>query len=61
MVAEASSEQHDAELVGELPLRETQTLYGRWGDWFVWVDLAVLAAMLVLAVMPRRTESRRGG
>lgn len=60
VVAEASSEQHDAELVGELPLRETHTLYGRWGDWFVWLDLAVLAAMLVLAVMPRRTESRNG-
>jgi apolipoprotein N-acyltransferase len=61
VVAEASSEQHDAELVGNLPLRETHTLYARWGDWFVWLDLAVLAAMLVLAVLPLRAGSRGGG
>ncbi len=42
VLAEASSEKHDAELVGELPLRETQTLYARWGDWFAWLDLAAL-------------------
>lgn len=61
VVAEASSEQHDAELVGELPLRETHTLYARWGDWLVWFDLAALVAVLVLAVMPLRAGSRRGG
>jgi len=55
VVAEASSEKHDAELVGELPLRESRTLYGRWGDWFAWLDLAALLALLVQAVRPRRT------
>lgn len=60
VVAEASSEQHDAELVGELPLRETRTLYGRWGDWFAWLDLAALAALLMLAVLSRK-EAARGG
>ncbi|TCV96426.1 apolipoprotein N-acyltransferase [Luteibacter rhizovicinus] len=50
VVAEASSEKHDAELVGDLPLHETQTLYARWGDWFVWLDLIALVAWLVLAL-----------
>ncbi|KLD62045.1 apolipoprotein N-acyltransferase [Dyella japonica] len=52
VVAEASSEQHDAELVGDLPLRETHTLYSRWGDWFVWLSLLGLAACLVSAWRP---------
>lgn len=52
VVAEASSEHHDAELVGNLPLHQTQTLYARWGDWFVWLDLAVLLALLRLAWRP---------
>ena len=52
VLAEASSEQHDAELVGELPLRETHTLYARWGDWFAWLDLAGLIVLLGLALRP---------
>jgi len=53
VVAEASSERSDAELVGDLPLRETHTLYTSWGDWFAWLDLAALAAWLLLALRPR--------
>jgi apolipoprotein N-acyltransferase len=56
VVAEASSERSDAKLVGDLPLRDTHTLYARWGDWFVWIDLIVLAICLVLAFSPRRTS-----
>lgn len=52
VLAEASSEKHDAELVGELPLRETHTLYARWGDWFAWLDLAGLIVLLGLAWRP---------
>ncbi|MEO8777241.1 MAG: nitrilase-related carbon-nitrogen hydrolase, partial [Rhodanobacter sp.] len=52
VVAEASSEQHDAELVGDLPLHETRTLYGRWGNWFAWLDLMLLLALLLQAVRP---------
>lgn len=55
VVAEASSEQHDAELVGELPLRETRTFYGRWGNWFPWLDLLMLLALLMQAMRPGRT------
>lgn len=50
VLAEASSEKHDAELVAELPLRETYTLYARWGNWFAWLDLAGLAVVLGLAL-----------
>ncbi|MFC5742821.1 nitrilase-related carbon-nitrogen hydrolase [Dyella tabacisoli] len=57
VVAEASSEKRDAELVGDLPLRETHTLYTRWGDWFVWLDLIALAGWLGLAFLPRRISS----
>ncbi|GLQ88390.1 nitrilase-related carbon-nitrogen hydrolase [Dyella flagellata] len=53
VVAEASSEGGDAELVGDLPLRDTHTLYAQWGDWFAWLDLIALAAWLVLAFLPR--------
>lgn len=55
VVAEASSEQHDAQLVGELPLHSTRTLYTRWGNWFVWLNLAGLLIALALA---RRTVMR---
>lgn len=54
VVAEASSEGSDAELVGDLPLRDTHTLYARWGDWFAWLDLVLLIALLAWAVVPSR-------
>jgi apolipoprotein N-acyltransferase len=56
VVAEASSEKHDAERIGDLPLRDTHTLYARWGDWFAWLSLIVLAACLTLAFLPRRAQ-----
>ncbi|WP_445145744.1 nitrilase-related carbon-nitrogen hydrolase [Dyella sp. Tek66A03] len=58
VVAEASSEAHDAELVGNLPLHDTRTLYARWGDWFAWLNLIALAACLALALLPRRAGDR---
>lgn len=54
VVAEASSENRDAELVGDLPLHATSTLYGRWGDWFVYLVLAGLAVCLAMSFFPRR-------
>ncbi|HEV2681899.1 MAG TPA: nitrilase-related carbon-nitrogen hydrolase [Rhodanobacter sp.] len=54
VLAEASSEKHHAELVGELPLRETHTLYTQWGDWFAWLDLAGLIVLLGLALRTLR-------
>lgn len=57
VVAEASSERRDAALVGDLPLRETHTLYTQWGDWFAWLNLAALAGCLVLAFVPQKKAS----
>lgn len=54
VVAEASSERHDAELIGNLPLRQTHTLYARWGDWFARLDLAGLLLLLGMACWPRK-------
>ena len=54
VVAEASSEQRDAELVGDLPLHDTTTPYSRLGDWFAWLDLLILAVVLLIAVRPAK-------
>ena len=59
VVAEASSEGRDAELVGDLPLRQTHTLYARWGDWFAWLDLAALMILLGIAFAPARQAGTR--
>jgi len=56
VVAEASSVQRDAELVGDLPLHDTTTLYARLGDWFAWLDLGILAGVLIMAVLPRKPD-----
>ena len=58
VLAEASSEDHDAaEVVGDLALRETHTLYARWGDWFAWLSLVLAAICIVLALVPgKRTH-----
>lgn len=62
VVAEASSEQRYAELVGDIPLHNTTTLYARWGDWFAWLDLVGLAYVLILAFLPRQKQgSERAG
>ena len=53
VVAEASSETRDAEVVGDLPLRASRTFYVRWGDWFAWVDLGLLVVLLGVAFVVR--------
>lgn len=57
VVAEASSEGRGADLVGDIPLYETTTLYTRWGDWFAWLDLALLALVLSMALRSDRSSS----
>lgn len=60
VVAEASSEKQDAELVGDLPLHRDHILYARWGDWFAYVNLVLLGLLLVLAIWqaPERGRAR---
>jgi apolipoprotein N-acyltransferase len=47
IVAEASDQHGDAQLVATVPLYQSVTLYGRWGDWFAWGCLALLALILL--------------
>ncbi len=65
VLAEASSVGKDAQVVGSLPLRRTHTLYARWGDWFAWLDLVALLALLVMAFVPLKLHTlpplRSGG
>jgi len=49
VLAEANSADRDAQLVGTVYLRDTHTLYARWGNWFGWLDVAALVLLLVLA------------
>lgn len=49
LLAEANSSERDAQLVGTVHVRDTHTLYARWGNWFGWLDVAALAALLGLA------------
>ncbi len=41
-------------LLAAVPVRHDSTLYQRWGNWFVWLDLAALAALLVFCLADRR-------
>lgn len=47
VVAEAADDAGDALLVGDIPLHASHTLYARWGDWFAWLAMALLAAVLL--------------
>jgi apolipoprotein N-acyltransferase len=55
VVAEASAEARDAELVGDLPVHNTRTRYAQWGDWFAWLNIA---GLIVLVVLPPRGSQR---
>jgi apolipoprotein N-acyltransferase len=50
VLAEASSVDGDAQLIGELPLRETRTVYAQFGDWFAWLCVAGLALVVLRAM-----------
>ena len=41
-------------LVVSIPVRQTRTVYSRFGDWFAWMAVALLAALLVSAAMQRK-------
>ena len=41
-------------LLGSVPVQHDETLYARWGDWFAWLMLAVLAWTLLAALPPPR-------
>ncbi len=54
IIAEVTDEKGDAQLVGDLPLYQSRTMYGQWGDWFAWLDLVLLLCLLPLLFAKRR-------
>ena len=42
-------------MLATVPVRHDPTLYQRWGDWFAWVDLALLAALVAVWAFSRRS------
>lgn len=54
VLAESSSEHDDAQVIGDLPLRSSHTMYARWGDWFAWLSLVGLCTLLALAWSSKR-------
>ncbi|MGC1550281.1 MAG: nitrilase-related carbon-nitrogen hydrolase [Rhodanobacter sp.] len=54
-----SNQDIDVSLTGTLPVRQTSTLYTRWGNWFGWLDLLVLLGLLTLAWLPRQSALTR--
>jgi apolipoprotein N-acyltransferase len=48
-------------MLARVPVRHDSTLYQAWGDWFAWLDLAVLVALLSSWLAKRRFQPRRLG
>jgi apolipoprotein N-acyltransferase len=46
-------------MLAAVPVRHDSTLYQQWGDWFAWVNLVALAALLVLWLANWKFQSRR--
>ena len=45
-------------MVATVPVHHANTLYQSWGDWFAWLDVALLAGLLLTVVMKRPRERR---
>lgn len=45
-------------MLAQVPIRHDATLYQTLGDWFAWVDLALLAGLLIIAVVDRQSPRR---
>jgi apolipoprotein N-acyltransferase len=43
-------------MLAQAPIRHDVTLYQKWGDWFAWLDLALLSALL-LSLLSKRSEA----
>jgi apolipoprotein N-acyltransferase len=43
-------------MLATVPVRHDSTLYQLWGDWFAWIDLAGLAALLTFSLAKRKLQ-----
>ena len=46
-------------MLATVPMRHDSTLYQKWGDWFAWVNLVALIALLVFWLANWRLQLRR--
>ncbi|HEX3471550.1 MAG TPA: nitrilase-related carbon-nitrogen hydrolase [Silvibacterium sp.] len=46
-------------MLAEVPVRHDPTLYQKWGDWFAWLNLAALAAILLSLFQERKKKPAR--
>lgn len=46
-------------MLARVPVRHDSTLYQKWGDWFAWVDLAALVALIAFRLANRRPDEQR--
>jgi apolipoprotein N-acyltransferase len=42
-------------MISEIPTREVRTIYSRLGDWFAWMCIAGLLALIAKGYRKRRT------
>jgi apolipoprotein N-acyltransferase len=43
-----------ATVIATVPVRHDATIYSRFGDWFAWLDIVVLAVLMVMPQSARR-------
>ncbi|HYZ85656.1 MAG TPA: nitrilase-related carbon-nitrogen hydrolase [Bryobacteraceae bacterium] len=46
-------------MLASVPVQHATTLYQSWGDWFAWLDMAVVAGLFTVVVVKRQGASRR--
>lgn len=46
-------------LLASLPVLHETTLYDRWGDWFAWLNVAALAALLLIPLGATQSQKMR--
>jgi apolipoprotein N-acyltransferase len=47
-----------ATVVTSVPVHHDVTLYSRWGDWFAWLNIALLAGLIGAAIARRQSEQQ---
>ncbi len=45
-------------MLATVPVHHDSTLYQKWGDWFAWIDIAALVAMLAFWLVTRSLNQR---
>jgi apolipoprotein N-acyltransferase len=46
-----------ATVIATIPVRHDATIYSRFGDWFAWLDIVLLAGLMIVPRSPRRLDA----